>query len=143
MKTRLFSTFVVGLVISFLCGCATTSKRDLSALQGTWLGHEVAGPPGECHMTIAGDAFKFQGARQEEWYTAKLVLLPNTHPKQADIVIENCSAPQYNGKTAKAIYRLEGRTLTIAAKEPGDASLPAGFERNATSEARVFVFNKQ
>ncbi len=112
-------------------------------LQGTWIGHEVDGPPGECRMTISGDSLKFQGARQEEWYDAKLIVLPNTSPKQADVMIQNCSAPQYNGKTAKAIYKLERKALTIAATEPGDGSLPAGFERKAASRARVFLFEKQ
>ena len=87
-------------------------------------------------MTIAGDALKFQGARSEEWYAAKLIMKPGTNPKQADILIENCSAPQYIKKMAKAIYKVDGKTLTIAANEPGDQSLPTGFERNATSRAR-------
>jgi len=131
------------LALSFLCGCASPGKRDLSRLQGNWAGQEVGGPTGECRMTIAGDSLKFQGARPEEWYAAKLILKESTNPRQADILIENCPAPQYVGKTAKGIYKLEGKTLTVPACEPGDESLPDGFERNGTSRARVFVFNRQ
>ncbi len=92
-------------------------------------------------MTITGDSLKFQGARQDEWYAAKLKLIPNTNPKQADVLIEDCSVPKYKQKTAKAIYRIEGKTLTIAANEPGDEAMPAGFERS--NRSRVFVFNRQ
>ncbi len=94
-------------------------------------------------MTVAGNSLKFQGAREQEWYSATLVIQPGTQPKRADVVIENCPAPQYIKKAAKAIYKLEGKTLTIAANEPGDESLPGGFERNASSRSRVFVFTKQ
>jgi uncharacterized protein (TIGR03067 family) len=143
MKTNLSSAVIPMLALSFLCGCASPPKRDLSNLQGTWGGQEVGGPPGECRMTIAGDALKFQGARSEEWYAAKLIMKPSADPKQADILIEDCPAPKYIQKMAKAIYRVDGKTLTIAANEPGDESLPSGFERNATSRARVFVFSRQ
>jgi uncharacterized protein (TIGR03067 family) len=143
MKTNLILTVSVVVAISSLCGCVSTSKRDLSALQGAWVGQEVAGPPGECRMSISGDSLKFQGARPEEWYSARLTMRSDTAPKQAAILIENCSVQKYIGKTAKGIYKLERGTLTIAACEPGDESVPTGFERGAGSRARVFVFKKQ
>ncbi len=94
-------------------------------------------------MTIEGNSLRFQGARPEEWYAAKFFLKPEAKPKEADVVIENCPAPQYNGKTAKGIYKFEGKTLTIAANEPGDNSRPTGFDRNRASQARVFVFTRE
>lgn len=128
--------------MAFLCGCASPGKRELSRFQGTWVGHEISGPTGDCRMTVVGDSLKFQGAQPQEWYAAKFIPNPNAAPNEADVLIQDCPAPQYIGKTAKGIYRLEGKTLTIAANEPGDDSRPTGFDRNATSRARVFVFTR-
>jgi len=55
---------------------------------------------------------------------------PSTSPKQADVLIENCSVPQSINKTAKAIYRVEGKSFTIAANEPGDEAVPSSSARN-------------
>jgi uncharacterized protein (TIGR03067 family) len=143
MKTNHVLSIFVALAISSLCACVSTSKHALSALQGAWVGQEVAGPPGNCRMSISGDSLKFQGARPEEWYTARLTIHRETAPKQADILIEDCSFQKYAGKIAKGIYKLEDKTLTIAACEPGDESVPTGFERGVGSRARVFVFKKQ
>jgi uncharacterized protein (TIGR03067 family) len=94
-------------------------------------------------MTVTGDTMKMQGARPEEWYEGKLTLAPNTTPKRAVILITDCPVPQYKGTTANAIYKFEGKTLTIAGTEPGSAASPTGFERSATNRVRVFVFTKQ
>lgn len=40
----LAATVVVGILLS--CGCASTPKRDLTKLQGTWAGEEIGGPKG-------------------------------------------------------------------------------------------------
>jgi uncharacterized protein (TIGR03067 family) len=92
-------------------------------------------------MTISGDSLKAKAAGQDEWYTATLIAAPGTSPKQADLLIEDCPAPQYIQKRAKMIYKIEGKTLTIAGHEPGDETVPTGFQRDGRS--RVFVFQKQ
>jgi uncharacterized protein (TIGR03067 family) len=142
MKTNLLTVLAV-TTLSFLCGCASPAKRELSRFQGNWVGQEIGGPTGECRVTVAGDTLKFQGARSEEWYVARLIFQAGTNPNQADVLIQDCPVPRYIGKTAKGIYRFEGKTLTIAANEPGDESRPTGIDRNATSRARVFVFTRQ
>jgi len=111
MKTNLIMAAVPTLALLFCGRCASTAnppKSDLSTLQGTWIGHEVDGPPGECRMTISGDSLKAQAAGQDESYAAKLIPAPGTSPKQADLLVEACSAPQYIHKTAKMIYKIEG-----------------------------------
>ena len=123
-------------------GAQAVDKPE-TALQGTWLGHETGGPPGQCSMTITGDTMKFQGAIPQEWYEAKLTLTPNTSPKQATILITDCGFPQYKNKTSNAIYKIEGKTLTIAVNEPGDVAVPTGFERSAVSQTRLMVLSKQ
>lgn len=144
VKTSLTLAAVFALVLLFCGGCASTAhppKSDLSTLQGTWIGHEVDGPPGECRMTISGDSLRAQAGGQDEWYTAKLILNPSTSPKQADLLIEDCPVPQYIQRRAKMIYKIEGKTLTFAGHEPGDETVPTGFERDGRS--RVFVFSRQ
>jgi uncharacterized protein (TIGR03067 family) len=122
---------------------AQPADKPETALQGTWLGQETGGPAGQCRLTVTGDTMKFQGARPEEWYEAKLTLIQNTTPKRAAVLITDCAVPQYKNQTANAIYKIEGKTLTIAANEPGDAAVPTAFERGGINQARTFVFTKQ
>ena len=124
-------------------GCASTAKSDLSKLRGTWVGEEISGEKGECRITIEGDSIKFQGVRSQEWYVGKLSLDPNAKPKQAMVLIGECGFPKYVNKTAKAIYKLEGKSLTMAGNEPGNEAVPTAFERDRTSQTRAFVFNRQ
>jgi uncharacterized protein (TIGR03067 family) len=84
---------------------------------------------------------KAQVTGQDETYAAKLILAPGTNPKQADLLIEDCPTPQYIQKRAKMTYRIEGKTLTLVGHEPGDETVPTGFERDGRS--RVFVFTRQ
>jgi len=132
---------LAGILLS--SGCASTPKRDLSKLQGTWVGKELGGGEGECRITIAGDSMRFQGARRQEWYVGTLTLIPHTKPRQAAVLITDCGFPQYVNQTAHSIYRLEGKTLTIAGNEPGNPAVPTAFEHNPTSHTRAFVFTKQ
>ena len=125
------------------CGCASTPKRDLTRLQGTWAGEEIGGPPGECRMTIEGHTIKFQGARSQEWYVGSINLNPKAHPKQATILIADCGYRQYAGKTARAIYKLEGDKLTIAGHEPGKETFPTALTRDAASGTRAFAMTRQ
>ncbi len=143
MKTGLIFCAVLAVGLACLSGCASSPKRELSKIQGNWVGQEVGGPPGECRVTVTGDLLRFQGARQGEWYLAKFIPNPKARPNEADVLIQDCPAPQYIGKIAKGIYRLEGKKLTIAANEPGDESRATSFERTGNSRSRIFVFTKQ
>jgi RNA polymerase sigma factor (sigma-70 family) len=122
---------------------AQAADKNLAELQGTWVGQETGGPPGQCRLTITGETMKFQGAFPQEWYSAKLSLIRNTTPKRAAALITDCSLPLYKNQTANAIYKVEGNTLTLAGNEPGNADVPTAFERSAANRTRVFVFNKQ
>ena len=137
----LAAAVVVGILLC--CGCASTPKRDLTRLQGNWVGKELSGPGGNCRMTVEGDTFKFQGARAEDWYVGTLTLDPKTQPKQAMVKIVDCPAPSYINKTTQAIYKLEGKTLTIGAHEPGDEKAPTTFDLSADDRMREFTFTRQ
>jgi len=122
---------------------AAASAESEPALQGTWVGQEFGRPQGECRLIVSGNSIKFQGARAEEWYEATITLRPKANPKRAAVLIERCSAPQYVNKTANFIYKIEGKTLTLAGSEPGSEKEPTAFEPNPDNPVRTFVFNKQ
>jgi uncharacterized protein (TIGR03067 family) len=125
------------------CGCASTPKHELSQLQGTWTGEELGGETAQCWMTIEGDTIKFQGTQQPDWYIGTLSLDPRAHPKQASALILDCGLRQYVNKTTLAIYKLEGKKLTMAANEPGNEAVPGSFGRDPAGQTRAFVFTRQ
>jgi hypothetical protein len=75
-----------------------------------------------------------------EWYKATFTLREDMSPKQFVAVITECPAPQYVGKTANAIYRVENGTLTTTGNEPGDPAMPAVFDAPG---ARLIVFKPE
>ena len=121
---------------------AASAEGELD-LQGTWVGQEVGRPQGECRLTVSGSSIKFQGARAEEWYEATITLKPKASPKRVAVLIERCPAPQYVNKTTNFIYKIEGKTLTLAGNEPGSEKEPTAFERNPDNPVRTFVLNRQ
>jgi uncharacterized protein (TIGR03067 family) len=121
---------------------AAASAESEQALQGTWVGQDVSRPQGEYRLTVSGNSIKFQEARAEEWYEATITLRPKANPKRAALLIERCSAPQYVNKTANFIYKIEGKTLTLAGSEPGSEKEPTAFEPNPDNPLRIFVLNK-
>jgi uncharacterized protein (TIGR03067 family) len=125
------------------CGCASTPKNELAQLQGNWVGEEIGGEPGPCRMTLEGDTIKFQGMQRQDWYVGTLTLDPKAHPKQALLLIRDCGIRQYVNKTARAIYKLEDKKLTLASHEPGTNTVPTAFERDTASHRRAFVFTRQ
>ena len=125
------------------CGCASTPKQDLSRLQGSWVGEEIGGQKGQCRMTVEGDTVKFQGALQQDWYVGTLTLDPKANPKQATVRVNDCGLRQYVNKTTRAIYKLEGKKLTLAAHEPGNEAVPTAFGHDPASQTRAFVFTRQ
>ena len=79
------------------------------------------------------------GAANER-YKATFTLREDMSPKQFVAVITECPAPQYVGKTANAIYRVEDGTLTITGNEPGNPAMPAVFDAPG---ARRIVFKPE
>ena len=89
-------------------------------------------------MIFSGDTIDFKGAHPQEWYKGIAVINQEMTPRQADFTISECAMPDYIGKIAKSIYKLEESTLTIAGSEPGDDSRPTSFEPSGGT--RVFKF---
>jgi uncharacterized protein (TIGR03067 family) len=114
---------------------AATQKPDSVVLQGTWTGQEVGAPTqGSPSLAFHGTNLEFHGANPQEWYKGSFTLREDTTPKQLEAVITDCPAPQYVGKTAHAIYKLEGGKLTLTGNEPGNPAVPASFNARGTRE---------
>jgi RNA polymerase sigma factor (sigma-70 family) len=130
-KTKTSIAVGIGVLLTasttFLLLKEISRKPDLTALQGTWVGQET-GIPGQATIVINGLTLEFRGADSMEWYKGTFSLLKNTNPRQVAIVIADCPDPEYVGKTARAIFKLEGDTFTVAGNEPGNPSLPASFD---------------
>ena len=114
---------------------------ELERLQGTWQGIEVGREgDGKCRMTIAGNSLRFEGATKKEWYQATMTLPAGTNPKQLVGAITECPQPDFVGKSAIAIYKVEDGTLTLVGHQPGVPEAPKSFEGGGSS--RTFILKK-
>lgn len=121
-------------------GCATLQRSDLATLQGTWKGHEIGNnPEGSRYFIISGNTLEFQGANNDDWCRATFTVRADANPHQMVGTVTQCHVPQYIGKTACAIYQIEGDTLTVTGNEPGNPKVPAGFDALG---ARHFVLQR-
>ncbi len=109
-------------------------------LQGTWRGTE-SGREGECTLAVEGDIILFTGVTPQEWYRAKVELVPDTHPQQLHGTILECADPRYVGKTSLAIIAIDGERLSFVGNEPGVTIPPPGFEGDGHS--RHFVLQRE
>ena len=82
-----------------------------------------------------------------EWYTGTFSIQSKANPKQFDFVIKDGEFTIYKGRTALAIYEVEGNTLTWAANEPGLTVRPTaftpGYQDNGDHYTRVYILEKQ
>ena len=142
---KLSDLVAVALVITtvLMSGCNSTDDTpvsDVEKLQGTWVGKEL-GQEGEVKLIFSGNSIDFKGAGPQEWYKGNAVFNEESTPKQADFTISECPAPDYVGKIAKGIYKLEDGTFTLAGSEPGNESRPSSFDPSGGT--RVFDFKLQ
>jgi uncharacterized protein (TIGR03067 family) len=116
-------------------------QPDSITLQGTWKGREMGtGPAGVSSLILQGTNLEFHGADPREWYKATFTVRDDTTPKQLLIVITDCPAPAFVGKTSHAIYEIHDGTFTITGNAPGDPRVPASFDAPG---ARKLVFTKK
>jgi uncharacterized protein (TIGR03067 family) len=136
MKNILMTIFCsVGILA---VGCSKSPQSDALTLQGKWTGQEVGSQiPGASSLVIDGTKLEFVGANPQEWYKATFTLRDDTTPKQLVAVITDCPAPQYIGKTAYAIYKIEDGKFTLTGNKPGNPAIPGSFD---APHARELVF---
>ena len=119
-------------------GCSKPPQPIALTLQGTWTGQEIGSQiQGSPSLVIIRTNLEFVGADTNEWYKATFALREDTTPKQLVAKITDCPAPQYIGKTANAIYKIEDGKLTLTGNEPGNPAVPASFDAPG---ARELVF---
>jgi uncharacterized protein (TIGR03067 family) len=122
-------------------GCSTLRAPESASVQGTWRGRELTGnTEGPRYIMISGRTFEFQGVNADDWCKGTFTVRKDANPCQIVGTLTECHLRQYVGKTAYAIYRLEGDTLTLTANEPGDPNVPGSFDAPG---ARQFVFKKE
>lgn len=138
--TCMLTSGLVSMLVA-ASGCSKSHRSDSVALQGAWKGQETqANASGTPSLVLSGANLEFHGADANEWYKATFTLREDTNPKQLVAIITECPAPQYVGKTANAIYRVEDGTLTITGNEPGNPAMPATFDAPG---ARQIVFKPE
>ena len=131
--------FVVAVVLG---GCGYGGGGGtLTELEGSWLGYEVDGYPGDWSFIITGTHLDATGAATGEWYNGTMTLNTTTDPKHMDVTIEECDYQEFIGKQSLGIYTLEGDILTMASNGPGDTTRASSFVPG--QGARVFIFTKQ
>jgi uncharacterized protein (TIGR03067 family) len=122
-------------------GCSSLSHNDVSAIQGSWTGHEIgADPDSPRHIMFSGNSFEYRGAEADDWAKGTFTLRQDIRPKRLLIVLKDCGPAQYAGKTCYVIYKIEDGTLALAGSEPGDPEPPADFDAQG---ARHMVFKKE
>ena len=115
-------------------------KSGPAALQGTWSGRELgASPEAPRTLVISGSHFEYRGGNPDDWGKGTFTLREDTQPKQLLLALTESDYPQYIGKTAGIIYKIEDGMLTAAASEPGSPA-PASFD---APDARRMVFKRE
>lgn len=121
-------TLALLVIVIGAAGCGKSSRlaggSASAAVQGSW--QTTPGQPG-ASLVLKGNNLEFHSANGQEWYKGTFTLQDDTSPKRMTVLISDCPAPQYVGKTANAIYEVNDGTLTIASFEPGSPKIPAGF----------------
>lgn len=133
-----FVTIIAGSIFAFSClnGNNTGTLNATTELEGKW-SNDIQGMT----FTFSGDNFSITSPNPDLWYKGPMELKTNKTPKQIDIKIKESGIPQYTGKTALGIYKIEGDKLTLALNEPGSPKRPPSFEE--TGNAMVFELTKQ
>jgi uncharacterized protein (TIGR03067 family) len=140
MRTKDILRFVSIVALLGAAGCATLHQSESAALQGTWKGQEIGGnTEGSRYLIISGNMIEFQGANNDDWCRGTFTLREDTNPRQIVGTVTQCHSPRYIGKTARAIYRVEGDTLTVTGYDPGNPEVPSGFDAPG---ARHFVLKR-
>jgi uncharacterized protein (TIGR03067 family) len=119
---------------------SSAAKSSPESLQGSWKGKEIDGNgDGPVSLKVDGNRFEFHGADENEWYKGTFTIHDDADPHQFLALIAECPNQDFIGKTSKAIYRLQGSKLMLAARMPGSDQAPADFN---DSESRKFELSK-
>jgi uncharacterized protein (TIGR03067 family) len=96
------------------------ARRDRERLQGPW--RFVSGKR-EAQLLVSGDHFTMR-FRNGDIYVGTFTLDPTHRPRAMDLTIQDGPEP-FRGKTALAIYELDGEHLIWCPAPPGSERLRA------------------
>jgi uncharacterized protein (TIGR03067 family) len=113
------------------------ARKDKEALQGTW--NFVSGLR-EAQLLIAGDHFTVRFTTGEI-YVGTYHLDPARKPRAMDLVISE-GPERHRGKTALAIYELDGDHLIWCPAEPGVGDRLRAFPPEADTRHLCLVFRR-
>jgi uncharacterized protein (TIGR03067 family) len=129
------------LLLGLQAGCKTNppTAAELQRLQGTWegvaLGQETPGgsfvkSAGTITITITGNSFHFH-RDTNFWFETTIALPAGTDPQQLRATIKDNAPSQGSnaiGKVVVALFKIDGGTLTLAARGDGSEETPISFE---------------
>jgi hypothetical protein len=87
-------------------------------LEGVWEG-SLAGTEGQWTAIVTGEIFFIQGPDDDAWMKGDLRLDVEQGLPVLDIKINECDCP-YRKKKVRALYRVDGGSLIVAAGDPGE-----------------------
>ena len=124
---RSASSNVAWLFVAILIGACELEPTPTTAgpLEGYWENDD-------CSVSVSGNRLFFFG-RDDFWFHTEFILPPGTDPKQLRATILNDGSDDADniGKVVNAIYKIEGRTLTLVALPEGattGSSVIASFD---------------
>ncbi|MGD8501116.1 MAG: hypothetical protein PVJ86_10745 [Phycisphaerales bacterium] len=131
-STEVFFIPAILLLLFLIGGCAEkapdpATEDDLERLEGTWVGPEVGGSPGDWIFVFSGNHVDVNDPTEES-YGGIVKISSKADPKQADFIIEECLLQDYVGQTSLGIYELRERRLALAANEPGAPTRPISLQ---------------
>ena len=140
---KIYLTFLICFLLFYVsCSKDTTgNNNNITELEGTWIGYEIDGKNDEWTLSFSGNNYESHNQNYEEFYNGTFTINTEILPKQIDLLFEECSCPEYVGKTALGIYEIEGDTLTYASNPPGFNSRPTEFSSGLFT--RLFILTKQ
>jgi uncharacterized protein (TIGR03067 family) len=129
--------FFVLVLMLFLAACggeapppppsASPPPPEEPTLDGTWVGHEVKGRPGEWTVVFDGDFCEVAGPDDIESYSGPIEVDWEAKPPRLVLEVEECSVERFVGQKTHMIFQLRGDTLTLAGTAPGSKEKPTGF----------------
>ena len=128
----------MGLILDEVRAREEAARRDRDRLQGTWA--FVSGKR-EAQLLISGHHFTMR-FRNGDIYVGTYTLNPTHRPRAMDLVIEE-GPEQHRGKTALAIYEIDGEHLIWCPAEPGRSDRLRAFPPEDDLEHLCIIFRRE
>ena len=129
----LFALLVPWIPVSAQLTGATNqpATASLERLQGAWEGVQAGQASGEkITITITGHSLRYQGLDTNDWYEVTFTLPAKTDPEELRATITGCQQTNYIGAVVRAIFKIEGGTLTVAGIQDRDQEPPKSFSQD-------------